>query len=165
MIYLKLGGKKPQVAKAKRCFYQSFLNKEAEGLEYVAVEMAEDFPYHRFKAVTEENSESEEAEAAVSSDHKEEINAPDLPDKNGDNNELVFGTSGNNEVLIATSQNQPSPNIGATKTSVTAISLKSLDSLKSYKMLRGERILNIIVSVIIVKSKRLMKKYNLYKKQ
>lgn len=118
-------------------FLPEFPKQEAEGLEYVAVEMAEDFPYHRFKAVTEEKSESEEEEAAVSSDHKEEINAPDLPDKNGDNNELVFGTSSNNEVLIATSQNQPSPNIGATKTTVTAISLKSLDKFEIVQDAQG----------------------------
>lgn len=114
-------------------FLPEFPKQEAEDLEYVAVEMAEDFPYHRFKAVPEENSESEEAEVAVSSDHKEEINASDLPD----NNELVFGTSSNNEVLIATSQNQPSPNIGATKTPVTAISLKSLDKFEIVQDAQG----------------------------
>lgn len=121
----------------KALFLPEFPKQEAEGLEYVAVEMAEDFPYHRFKAVTEENSESEEAEAAVSSDHKEEINAPDLPDKNGDNKELVFGTSNNNEVPVTPSQNQPSPNIGATKTPVTAISLKSLDKFEIVQGAQG----------------------------
>lgn len=114
-------------------FLPEFPKQEAEGLEYITIEMTEDFPYHRFKAVPEEHSESEETEAVVSSDHKEEINASDLPD----NNELVFGTSSNNEVLIATSQNQPSPNIGATKTPVTAISLKSLDKFEIVQDAQG----------------------------
>ncbi|MDM7536380.1 hypothetical protein QUD55_02680 [Lactococcus lactis] len=111
-------------------FLPEFPKQEAEGLEYITIEMAEDFPYHRFKAVPEEHSESEGAEAVVSSNHKEEINASDFPDKNAENNELVFGTSNNNEVPVTPSQNQSSSNIGETKKPVPAISLKSLDKFE-----------------------------------